>query len=533
MIDEELYEQAVDELNSGRRRAHIWARACALSKNDHDEARYLYTNLRVEELLANANADSDDHANDKTSNLESYASSGDDTSSIDETLALADDFSSTRLNATAADDFASTEEATLASAEASGSASPDTALADDNDVNIEHLYADLVDDSNTMDHNATLAMDTSSDLARVSGLPLNDSSDIDSDATLNIDTLSSLTDTTNQQTNHDPSLHAIDLAALSPIEREYYEKHPEQLKELAESNLNESLRNENEELDTILQGITFSDSDEARDTSLDFSDADVTRSVVSEGEFDWFNDDDLSANADPQRSAVYSPAPDDADRFTQDLLRQADELPGEHSDLVATDELYESDDSGWEPSPRANLAAVGTAASIGASRFGQIADNSQPRQLTNMSESLRLPIDLNDGESDTEYTVFRRDQNVQAVKKGVSWSALFFTVPYLLYRHLFGTALAYIITSLIVGAGLLFMGIAWLEAGAAASNVTKLATAGFGLLAVISICYIPLRHANSWRAEKLEQRGFEVVARVKAKNPGKAIALARQASALD
>lgn len=52
MIDEELYQQATDELNSDRRRSHLWARACALASDDHDEARYLYTNLRVEELLA-------------------------------------------------------------------------------------------------------------------------------------------------------------------------------------------------------------------------------------------------------------------------------------------------------------------------------------------------------------------------------------------------------------------------------------------------------------------------------------------------
>ncbi len=52
MIDEDLYQQATDELNSDKRRPHIWARACALASDDHDEARYLYTNLRVEELIA-------------------------------------------------------------------------------------------------------------------------------------------------------------------------------------------------------------------------------------------------------------------------------------------------------------------------------------------------------------------------------------------------------------------------------------------------------------------------------------------------
>jgi len=59
MIDEELYQLAADELNSDRRKSDIWARACALASDDHDEARYLYTNLRVEEMLAEREAGND------------------------------------------------------------------------------------------------------------------------------------------------------------------------------------------------------------------------------------------------------------------------------------------------------------------------------------------------------------------------------------------------------------------------------------------------------------------------------------------
>jgi len=51
MIDEELYKIATDELNSDDRKPDVWARACALASDDHDEARFLYTNLRVEEML--------------------------------------------------------------------------------------------------------------------------------------------------------------------------------------------------------------------------------------------------------------------------------------------------------------------------------------------------------------------------------------------------------------------------------------------------------------------------------------------------
>ncbi len=51
MIDEELYKRATEELDSDARKPDIWARACALASDDHDEARFLYTNLRVEEML--------------------------------------------------------------------------------------------------------------------------------------------------------------------------------------------------------------------------------------------------------------------------------------------------------------------------------------------------------------------------------------------------------------------------------------------------------------------------------------------------
>ena len=57
MREEDLYELATDELNSRSRKADLWARACALATDDVDEARYLYTNLRVEELAIDHNVD--------------------------------------------------------------------------------------------------------------------------------------------------------------------------------------------------------------------------------------------------------------------------------------------------------------------------------------------------------------------------------------------------------------------------------------------------------------------------------------------
>ena len=144
-----------------------------------------------------------------------------------------------------------------------------------------------------------------------------------------------------------------------------------------------------------------------------------------------------------------------------------------------------------------------------------------------------LPVDLSDQQTGSKYSVFRRGDQVQAVRNGVSWSALFLTLPFLVYRHLFGTALVYGAMWLILLAGLLVSGLSWLDAGTAASSIVKFTTAGFALLAVIGLLYLPFRYANQWRENKLEQRGFELVAWVRASSPGKAISAARRAATLD
>jgi hypothetical protein len=459
MIDEELYQQAADELNSDRRRAHIWARACALSKDDHDEARYLYTNLRVEELIAERDSG---------------------------------------LGAT--------------------------------------------DDAPSIDQNANLAMDTAPSISSTRVIPLDDTLDIDDELSPSFDMEPSLLADANLQFDQDPLFHDVtsNAAPLSPMEKEYYEKHPKQLQELEESDINDLLHQGNEDLDVLLEGIDnthYAQDNEPDVFDSGFSDAISNATVLVNEEVEWIDDepDEENALASPQHYPVQTTEHDDTDRFTQDLLRQADDLPGQHSDVVASEEPN-AEESTWEPSPRANEAAVGTAAAIGAARYGQVSEKNQLRRPTSSigaKDSSRLPIDLTDGKSGTEYTVFRRDQKIQAVKKGVSWSALFFTVPFLIYRHMFGTAIVYTIMTLIVAAGLIFMGLSWVDAGDSASDLIKLTTLGFGLLALIGILYLPFRHGNSWRSEKLERRGFELVARVKAGNPGKAVALARRASALD
>ena len=143
-----------------------------------------------------------------------------------------------------------------------------------------------------------------------------------------------------------------------------------------------------------------------------------------------------------------------------------------------------------------------------------------------------FPLDLTPGRDGKLYSIYRCDQKAQAVKSGVSWSALLLTLPYLLYRRLFGTALAYVAMWIVAIGGLVFSALAWLDAGDSVTPVVQASTIGFALLAFIGLAYLPFRYANDWRAQKLENRGFELVALAKAKNPGRAIARARRHSAL-
>jgi len=328
-----------------------------------------------------------------------------------------------------------------------------------------------------------------------------------------------------------PSLNA-EGSSVSPVEEEYFRNHPEQLKERDNGLHAGASGNSDEDLDLLLgdvQGSATIVDDTDHVLTADFTDATGVQSM------DWLEDDAHADQLQTKLQRVATPAVEPAsgeDRFTQELQRQANEMHGQPSDVVSSTENPTEWDSDWQPSGRANEAAVGTAASIGAARYGSYTEKSRPLHNSGNKET-QFPIDLTEGKSGPTYSVYRRSNKLQAVKNGVSWSALFFTLPYLIYRHMIGTAIVYALMGIIIAAGLLFFGLNWLDAGSAASNLVKGCAIGFALLGLIGLVYLPFRHGNFWRQNKLERRGFELVAHVNASNPGKAIGLARRASALD
>lgn len=122
------------------------------------------------------------------------------------------------------------------------------------------------------------------------------------------------------------------------------------------------------------------------------------------------------------------------------------------------------------------------------------------------------------------YDIFEHyDGRMKAVKHGVSWPALFFTLPWLLYKKLWGTALIYLVLGAVSLFALLVTGLAIHDAGDGASPLLKLLGAGFALLAVVGLLFLPFRYGNNWVVNKLERKGFEFDTAVRATSPETAL----------
>lgn len=568
MIDEDLYQQATDELNSDKRRPHIWARACALASDDHDEARYLYTNLRVEELIAereasgashSANdADSPDHQHDATLALEP--------------LDLDDDIPES-ISAPSGIDLNRTQKEIL---------SLDAEMLENNEL-IDSIERKSFEEKFDANEETDFTGDQSQEAYSEDFLDetINLTSELDGTAVFELDR-SDATEFDSDDLGDD--LVGKDSAALSD-------------------------EAEDDELEALLGGIyqgsspppptdPLADDDTGAAMTLDFSDV-----TGSHAELDKSLDESLEGELAPEDEnrglQHYSPADlkdtprNETDRLAQELERQADELPGQRSDIVSVNDDFKKDE---EPSAadedvisledkhdiisgdtfeeeaerdiaeslrrKQASAAAREAASVDSQAHHDLDDNEPDdahvpgrdttaapdlpaaaamaaagvvaaSHATGRSSVQELPVDLTEQHTGTRYSVFRRGVEAQAVKNGVSWTALFLTLPFLVYRHLFGTALVYAVMWLILLAGLVISGLAWLDAGTAANSIVKATTAGFALLALIGLLYLPFRYGNQWREDKLEQRGFERVAWVRASSPGKAISAARRASTLD
>ena len=598
MIDEDLYQQAADELNSDRRRSALWARACALASDDHDEARFLYTNLRVEELLAEAKI--------KESITPSYEELEADVTlalePIDPTLveAIPDDnpneFSLSRQSDTAdaprsvsapsgVDNSAAKEE--LLSMDQFGSADPDpdATLMEDYVPDSHKDFDDTYEGTSVVsDDDVAVALQ---EVAKENQEPVNDGHNNDnpdkdsSDVRQPIDALTpaglalanAQTAPDDYSADYDDEEQAADQTQISDFTQS---NELTQSGDLTQSNV-QVFDEHSDELDDMLANAQQS----PEDTSA-FADS------VEAEDMSWLDNDDVTQRPSIKSAAVVEhdqdPVVIEDDPFSDELNRQADELgfhapdselasmkqsleeqarvfeepetavinssfldANDESDDFAHKESAVQEHDNAENQPDKTISVVGTGATaavaaVAAAGIASTPDLSEPvtREYGQndapsnpvTSTELELPLDLTSGRKGRDYEVYRRDVKAQAVKSGVSWSALFLTFPYLVYRHLFGTALVYATLWVISLGGLALAGLAWMDAGAEVTPLIQACTIGFALIAFIGLVYLPFRYGNRWRAEKLEDRGYELVAITKAPSPGKAIARARRHAAL-
>ena len=612
MIDEDLYQQAADELNSERRRPALWARACALASDDHDEARYLYTNLRVEELIAeralaseapdgaSANVATSDIASGEIDDITLALEPVSDTPNEADAQDVFDEYAANRENdltlqlsstpsgvdnSEASDDILDFEAfaSEISSDETSDQSlkpkppEPDADLMEDY-VPEQDKYLDdtYVNQDDTYANEGTVGESFDDELARFQAEESSKTPDV-------AESEKSLEQTDESLTNDefDSTAHL----GLNRADRRYIAENGDvsetQSDSSSEPDANDAELSPEHNFDLTQANVAVLDAN-ARD--LDNMLAEVQSNQEStaapDEEADWldasFEEDDIFNKDDTSLESII----DEPDPLHEKFKNQADELDLDDTKPDSEPRLLDGTDESWpnnnlpeEPTEQyredigasagasageldvsgelengvsaeqdndkselaAPAAAAATAASTAAAS-GAFSTPSAAAPVHGETDSIKgadFPLDLTEGRKGSLYSVYRRDTSAQAVRSGVSWSALFLTLPYLLYRQLFGTAIVYIALWVIAVGGLIISGLAWLDAGDAVTPIVQACTIGFALVAFIGLLYLPFRYANQWRTDKLENRGYELVAITRAQNSGRAVARARRHAAFD
>jgi len=479
VTDDEIYEYAQDELNSDRRKPDLWKRARSLAQGDQDEARFLYQNMRTAELLELykqgkpfiSDTDSDVDLNDDSDAIGHYASNLEDQPPADgpaqsesQRLIVEDPLD---------DDEDETEIAAI------------RAFSNDESLSFEQMSQAHVDGTAAVSD--TVMMNT-----------------------IGVDDLDSSLDMNDHVLEHsdDPTL---DLSS-------------------AEGSL----------LDETLDPTT----DFGYKPSTEISDSSADDPAMRSGAFQALADDvgnltQRSASGHPfndhvannRADDVLQPAADPNDAATANLDRQADAWLPNTTTTGSASAIPAADTS---PAFAGHGVAVAGAATAGAaaarSTTKSIApDYSSPSTgavLDDLTTPKRASLDQTELLSGRGrlYRVFSRGpHDTRAVRRGVSWTAMFFTLPWLLFKRMPGTAIIYAALWLFLAAALIATGVTWLDAGPNAPQILAWWTWAFVALAVVALLLAPFFLANRWYAASLRGRGYEELATVRAPHPHFAI----------
>lgn len=390
--EEELYRLATEELNGPERRKDLWKRAVALATDDHDEARYLYTNLRVEEMLAEREQ---------------------------------------QLGFNAA---ASGRPILQGHDEPSSESTPEPLLSD---VSPSHDALGLDDLSDELEQNRR----------------------------------------DQQREQIEKARRYSELNQPSADQTLQLEKTPQQ--------------------DVDLTGGL----DVTQATHLDKSAADITYAQILE---EQPHDNESSADQTLNMTAAATGAESQFESDMDDIDRTLDQLDMEnvefgHLRQAAPDAI--EDDALLDDNPEIDLDE----------RANQTLDITRHLDDTLDATDIPLPGDPPQvliGNGRKLYNIFSDSEGkLLAVKNGISWPAMFFTLPWLLLKKLWGTAIVYLALLALVVLGGIALAL-HIDATTQWTNSLRLITAAFVTLSVIGVVLLPLLLGNGWVRRKLERRGM-------------------------
>ncbi len=591
MIDEELYQFASDELNSDRRIKELWNRACALARDDHDEARFLYKNLRVEELLEQQATGEPLPLMPSPKNV-AGASSGTALGLENEVSLDFDALSDELTGPKGGDEVASSTNRSFDAANSVSDVSEDLFLELEDNSGTSDSAVDAAVDSlarpNAADFNSNQGIgnqpndedkigldplvfpippleetdeefkrriqalqsdsaepegdrpsstrgsqpilelgDTPNDFDMESVVAMNDAADsppsLDSDSdipkdTANTSTSEHLTNRLDEKldenldqltdglSNDVSGLQSESHTPLPSLDPEISSLAAQASQRMRKNNAGNAEPYDSSTADRPILDQTMDNTAALTAETAAFTETGSFESTAEKVSEEAVNKDDelafLDSSIDENRENIIDQQREvlhQKDALTEDLERQADTwLP---SDAV--------------PEETSGAAHTGSAATahLGAGAIDEILPSPPSMER---AELLSGPGRI--------YRVFSRGPNDnRAVKKGLSWAAMFFTLPWLLVKRMPGTAIVYAALWLALVAGLIVSGLAWLDAPSTANQTLALWPLGFAALAVIGLILIPLVMANRWHAKSLARRGYEEIASVRARNPSGAV----------
>lgn len=116
------------------------------------------------------------------------------------------------------------------------------------------------------------------------------------------------------------------------------------------------------------------------------------------------------------------------------------------------------------------------------------------------------------------YQVFTHDDGrARAVKQGVNWPALLFTIPWLFVKRLWGTLLVYLLMLVVLSLTAIAL-LREYQANGGLETPMALFAGGCGLLALAGLLYLPWRHGNRWVARKLSRKGYNAAGSINARS---------------